>query len=329
MGIAYPASAQAPGQTEPANAPFLEKRVPEELATEGVVLSRRNLGLQIEQLGDKWLVSVVDLTTGRVAASTKVDVLPADREAAVATMTHVVAELAAQVVGHGEPPAPATPPAATPPPVVIDDRAERTQREIADLKFQRQAIRFSSTYLVTGGGLVPVSGERNWKTFQGELGQELKPLKFYEAVGRPDLAASYRRRRGAMIGGYVAAGIGYIIAGAFTYAIVTNPKDCSIDLPDDEFQRCLDDDSALNRRLWGMGIGLGISVVGLSVAIYYAVNRQPIDKNDAAELADRYNQALRGRLGLPVVMHRPLLRDLRLAPYVNGNQGGLALSARF
>jgi len=58
MVLAHSAAAQAPGQTEPMTAAFLEKRVPEELATEGLVLSRRNLGLQVEQLADKWLVSL-------------------------------------------------------------------------------------------------------------------------------------------------------------------------------------------------------------------------------------------------------------------------------
>ena len=42
------------------------------------MLSRRNLSLQIERVGDNLLVSLVDLNTGRVAASTKVDQLPAD-----------------------------------------------------------------------------------------------------------------------------------------------------------------------------------------------------------------------------------------------------------
>ncbi len=175
-----------------------------------------------------------------------------------------------------------------------------------------------------GVGFGTVSGGRHWTTFQGEPGQELSPVKFYQAVERPDLIASYNRRRSVKIGSYLVSGIGFAIASA--YLLGFNAKDCS-NVPDGEFSRCLDDD--VSRRLQGMGIGLGIAGVGLGVGIYLSINDQPIDKTEAAELADRYNQALHGRLRLPIVMHRPLLRDLRLAPYVNGNQGGLALSARF
>src|SRR5689334_18140392 len=93
-------------------ASYLEQRVVDELAVEGVVLSRDHLMLKVEQLGDKLIVSLVDLATNRVAASTKIDAVPADREAAVAATTHVAADLVAQAVGRGAPQ----------PPPMIDDR---------------------------------------------------------------------------------------------------------------------------------------------------------------------------------------------------------------
>jgi hypothetical protein len=155
IALARTAAAQAPGQIEPVAAPFLEKRVPEELATEGVVLSRRNLALQIEQLGDKWLVSLVNLTTGR------------------------------------------------------------------------------------------------------NLGPCHDP---------------------AVVGPLIAIGIG---------------------------------------------------TIGLGVGVWYQFHPHPIDENAAKSLADAYNQGLRRQLGLPVASRRPLLRGVRLAPYVAAHQGGLGLSARF
>jgi len=118
LALASTAAAQAPGQAEPMSAQFLEQRVNDELESEGVVLSNHNLGLKVEQLADKWLVALVELTTGRVADSTRIDQLPADREAAVAVITNVVETLEAQVLGRRERPEPQPPQVAQPPPVV-------------------------------------------------------------------------------------------------------------------------------------------------------------------------------------------------------------------
>jgi hypothetical protein len=329
LGLARSAAAQAPGQVEPVAAPFLEKRVPEELATEGVVLSRRNLGLQIEQLGDKWLVSLVDLTTGRVAASTKVDVLPADREAAVAAMTHVVAELASQIVGHAEPPPPpapepkpAPPQAAPAPPttVIIDDRAERAARDVAELKYKRQSIRFGESYHVAVSASY-VSVHRRWIAFQGDLDQELEPVDFYATVGRPDLGDAYMTRRHVMIGGYVVMAVGYLVA----LAVVADSYGASDDCPILD-SACRDQNKPDHTVPL---IAFGIGTVGMGVGLYLHFHPHPIEENEAKSLADSYNQGLRVQLGLPVVSRRPLLRDMKLVPYVTGHQGGLALTGRF
>ena len=332
MGLAHSAAAQAPGASEPASAAFLQKRVPDELATEGVVLSRRNLGLTIEQLGDKWLVSLVDMTTSRVAASTKIDVLPADREAAVATMTHVVAELAAQVVGHTEPPTPPAPPQAAPAPapvlpstVLIDDRVERDRRDVAELKFKRQSIRFGATYELAGDGTT-VALVRRRKPYQGDLDQELDPEKFYAEVGRPDLADAYNTRRNIMIGGFVVTGIGYAAGAGLMLNQWSNQKTCSSNLPELEYNQCRDDN--LFKPTWPL-VAIGIGTVGMFVDFYYYYHPHPVEENEAKSLADGHNQGLRGRLGLPVVSRRPLLRDIKVAPYVDGNRGGLVLAGRF
>jgi hypothetical protein len=323
LGIPGMAAAQAPGQVERVSAPFLEKRVPEELATEGVVLSRRNLALQVEQLGDRWLVSLVDLTTGRVVASTKVDVLPADREAAVAAMTHVVSDLAAQVVGRAEPPPPpaAAPP---PPPVVIDDRAEREQREIAELKFRRQALRFGNTVVVTATGSV-VSVSRRWSVHQGDLDQELEPEEFYAKVGRPDLGEVYASHRRLMIGGYTVSIAAIVVGGALAIGL---RQDCVVGQPFDEFQRC--EDSNTQTFTTALIAGTSVGLVALGVGLWYQWHLHPITENEAKGLADVYNQRLRRDLGLPVVRREPVLRDVTLAPFIaRGEVRGLALSARF
>ena len=325
LGLPGTAAAQAPGQIEPASAPFLEKRVPEELAIEGVVLSRRNLALQVEQLGDRWLVSLVDLTTGRVAASTKVEALPADREAAVATMTHVVSDLAAQIVGRSEPPPP--PPVAAPPPPpppAFDDRAEREQRELAELKFRRQALRFGDTWVVAAAGNV-VSVSRRWIVHQGDLDQELEPEQFYAMVGRPDLGEAYGSRRTAKIAGYV---VGVLAVTAGSVLALSLQKECPIGASEPAFSMCLAD----NRQTFytAFGVGYGVGLIGLSVGLWYSFHPHPISENEAKSLADVYNQRLRRELGLPVVARAPLLRDVKLTPFIGrSDTGGLALSSRF
>ena len=328
MGIAGMASAQAPGQVEPVSAPFLEKRVPEELATEGLVLSRRNLALQVEQLGDRWLVSLADLTTGRVAASTKVDALPADREAAVAALTHVVSELAAQIVGRSEPPPPvAAPP---PPPTSTDDRAERAQREIAELTFKRQSLRFGAN-LTLGATNNTVSVGRMWVVYQGDLNEELAPEEFYKKVGRPDLIEAYHHRRNLKVAGFVTAGVGTaVLVGLLVHGLTMDSCASQRDQP---FDACVDSRVSASTLIPPL-IAFGVAFTGTVIAIHYGSDPHPIAENDAKALADAYNQRLRRELGLPVVRREPLLRDLKLTPFIalgiaQGNAQGLALSARF
>jgi hypothetical protein len=56
----------------------------------------------------------------------------------------------------------------------------------------------------------------------------------------------------------------------------------------------------------------------------------PITENEAKSLADGYNQRLQRELGLPVAVREPLLRDVKLTPFLaRSDTGGLALSARF
>jgi hypothetical protein len=328
MGLAHAAVAQSPRQVEPATAPFLEKRVPEELAAEGVVLSRNNLGLKLEQVGVQWLVSLVDLTTERVAASTELDVLPPDREAAVAALTHVVAELATQVIGHPER-APAPPsPAAAPPPVVID-QAERDRREIADQKFQREAIRFNASS-VRGGTVEASTQQHRWVAFRGDLEQELPASEFYTMVGRPELAGNERARRQLKIGGFIIGAAG-VAAMAVVYELERSRSNdqlasCTVDLPPGQFQQCLSD----SERHYGTTlVAGGVGVFGIVLGLWFALHPHPIEAEEARSLAADYNEGVRRRLGLPSFARRPVLRDLQLAPYATGTTGGIALSARF
>lgn len=308
LGSGSLARAQAPGQAEPASATFLEKRVPDELASEGLVLSRRNLGLQVEQFGDKWLVSLVDLTTSRVAASTKIEVLPADREAAVAAMTHVVAELAEQLSGPRDV-TPVAPPAAALPAPANDEPAWVAKRERAEIAFKRQAIRFGASYEIVGSG-TSVALARRWEAYQGDLDQTISPQDFYRQVGRPDLVKAYEARRSGMITAFVLGTLASVGGIAWIAS---------------------QDRSDLDHEPSPVGPLLLITAGSISwgVGYYLYFKPHPISENEAKSLADGYNQNLRRKLGLATVSQAPRLRDVKLAPYVGEHDGGLVIAARF
>jgi hypothetical protein len=324
--LAAPAAAQQPSATDLSIAAFLEKRVPEELASEGVVLSRHNLTLKVEMLGDKLLLSLVDLSTGRAVASTKVDQIPPDRDAAVASVTHVAADLAGQIVRRGASP----PAAATPPPV--DERAERQAREVAELRFHKQAIRFGEAWDLSytkNGGL---SARRRWLAYQGESDQVLEATDFYKEVGRPDLADDYNHRKHIAYGGMIVGGLGVIAGGVMLYKFALAPLDpCSIDLPAEQYGACVT--GALDKHerersqyVKPMLIVSGVSIAAMLVGLWYAVNVHPISENEAKGLADKHNQNLRKNLGLPVARR---LHDIKLVPYASAGDSGLALAGRF
>jgi hypothetical protein len=309
MLLAPSASAQAPSQVESVAGPFLEKRVSDELATEGVVLSRGNLELHIEQIGGKWLVSLVDLAAGRMAASATLDTLPADPDAAVAAMTRVVADLASHVAGRAEPAA------------HVDDRGPREAGEGAELTYKRQSIHLGSADERAGSSSHPTL-RQNWTAYLGEVDQTLDPLAFYARIGRPDLADKYiDRRRLAIGGGIVSVAAAAVAVGLVLLDIKTAPS-----CPPASFQKCDEHAAQYSVPIYG---AVGVSALGALLGIRYWRNPQPIEENEAKSLVDDYNGELRKRLGLPVVTRRPLLRELKVAPYVTAQQGGVALSARF
>jgi len=309
-------AAQAPGAELPLPA-FLEKRVPEELASEGHVLSRDNLTLKVEAAGTIFVVSLVDLTTGRVAASTKIDQLPADREAAVASVTHVAADLVTQISGREAPPPP-------PPPVIVDDRAERAAREVANLKFQKESIRFGATYDLYVSNTSAVL-TRNWTAYRGATDQELEPAEFYRLVGHNELANEYEHRRKVAIGGIVAGAA--LMLGGTVYLFANLGDNCQTSDPN--FETCIDNHSnTLNDVALATTVLALVGGAAVFVGAYYYRHPHPVSENDAKNMAEEFNNGLRQNLGLPVV-ERHWLHDVHIAPYMTHGEGGLALGARF
>jgi hypothetical protein len=298
---AGPARAEG-GGGEPPIATVLEQRVPEELAAEGVMLGRRSMALQVEQVGAKLLVSLVDRTTGRVAASTTIDRLPADRDAAVATATHVVAELVAEVGAR---------PVSVPSPAEADD--DRTVRSAAELRFRREAIGFGaevSVYLYSTPSRFVAGASRRWFPVQGELQTRLEPVEFYRLIGRTDLVDAYRRRRWMMLGLYwggTALAVGSAVIGVAS----------------------LDDSGAISRLQSAAIVGVGAGLAAIAAGRWLQSSPQPIGENEAKSLAERYNARLRRQLGLATAEPSRRTRGVTLAPYAGVRDIGLALATRF
>jgi hypothetical protein len=312
---ARPATAQV-RQDDP-TAQSLEQQVERELSSIGAAPSRYDLQLQLRPVATRWLVSLVG-ADGAVVASTRTEALPADREAAVAILTQIVADLEVVAiearqrakVPESAPPAPAPPAPATP---ARPDGDEQDPAK-AERAFRLAALRFAARYDVDAvNGKVIVN--RAWVVFLGDPGSPLEPSEFYRKVGRDDLAQSYTRRRRLKIASYVLGGI----ALAATFAMwALSVRGADIDRPDEQPD-----------LLWPMLLAGGVSAAGIVGGIYLERNPHPIDELAARELADRYNQRLRWVLGLPPLARRTPDRDIALTPFFAGRVGGLVLRARF
>jgi hypothetical protein len=300
-----PAAAQGPRDgAELPIAALLEQRVPEELAVEGLMLSRRGLQLQVEQVGTRLLVSLVDRSTSRVAASTTLDHISADRDAAVATVTHVVADLAAEIAARAPPP---------PEPEVTEDGGDRSRRDAAEQRFRREAIGFGNdvtVYLVATPERHVAGASQRWFPFKGELKTRLEPAEFYQLVGRADLADSYRERRTLMLQLYWGGGgltIGSAVVGLAAHGA---------------------DGGTISRLEGAALVGFCGGLVALAAARWLESAPQPIGEKEARSLAEQYNLRLRRQLGLPAAA-RARTRDVRIVPYATGRDAGIALTTGF
>jgi hypothetical protein len=326
-----PTPPQPPVAAQPAAIPldvFLEQRVAEELAARGTLLSRLGVTLDVEVIDQRAIVSLVEPATRRALASTKIDVLPADREAAVASVTQVAASLAAQIAN------PASQTTTVAVKEMLDrDREERREREAAEYRFRQEAITFGDEVEVTTNGKY-TSVNRRWVAYQGEIRRRLDGEEFYQVISRPDLAQQYKSRRD---GGMTAMVAGTLVGlGGLTFITMKG-------LPD--YEGCFDArnmaqceleqeerDRAASRNLVIGAVVAGAGTIALYIGWYYYRNPHPISEGDAQTLGAQYNGELRRKHNLSTdaaPRWRPRLRDVAVTPYVAGGGGGLALGGRF
>lgn len=160
------------------------------------------------------------------------------------------------------------------------------------------------TFAVAGAKVVP---------YQGEMHRAIDGPEFYEIVGRPDLAESYRRnRRRARI--YAFGGLGAALGGIVMFAIGHA------------------NENGIGDQVLEYG-GLALVVGGLGVSLYgfyLDVNPDPTSKQERYDLAAEYNAKLRKKYGLPVSSRAPRHHaEVAVAPYLVGDSAGLVLSGRF
>jgi hypothetical protein len=289
-----PAISLAQAPPDQSNVAMLEKRVPDELAAEGIVLSRRGVTLKIEAVGASLLLSLVDDASGRVVASTKMDNVPTDREALVASVTHVAADLAAQ----GAPPAA---PVAQNAPAPVDDDLQARKKQ-----YRQQYLHFGEMTVVTGDRN-SVSSSLSSIPFRGDMNEVLKNDEFYSIVGRQDLAERYRSRR--RTGKILAFGGVLTMLAALPVYLLTN-----------DYGRNGERESSAAPAL----ILIGVGTVGLYAGYYYLGTANGADANQAKGMARDYNEKLQRQLRLEEqARNKRATRDVRVAAYAEPNGGGL------
>ncbi len=295
---------------------FLERRVVEELAAEGLLLGRLGYAVKISVTGNSAEVALWDTTSSRIVRATKVDGLVMDREAALATLTQVVANMVAQQSQVTSEPVPVAPGAS---PGRLSPPEGRFGREEAEARFRREAIGWGNQ-VVPGlgpGGLTFL--EIDWWAWRGERRAPMSRDEFCAAISQPERCRRWRERQSSsrrlQLGGKVAV---MVVAPALlawgTYDLV-------------------EDRSRAGYVLVGAA---GVAVIAGGIASIVGGQRQftpMISDWEAKVEAEKYNDNLRRKYGLPVAATaRSLAPSFRVAgatPYVGENRAGLALVGRF
>jgi hypothetical protein len=197
------------------------------------------------------------------------------------------------------------------------DRKAKQEREGAEVSYKKEAVVFRDFMIanVTNGGVTSVGSA----TVAYRNGRKLSTGEFYEAVERPDLAATYHHRM--KIGRtLVWTGLGVALAAsAYGLYAVAKPNRCEVGAAD--FSACLDRDSANQKRAFiQSSVVGGGGLLALVVGFYVVAKSAPATMNEAHDMADTHNAKLRRKYGLPTA---------RVAPYATPDGGGVAMVGRF
>lgn len=272
---------------------FVELRASEELAADGIVLARLGVALDVETAGTRMLITLVDVDTRAARAATKLEPVPDDPEATVASVVQIVATLTTQLV-RPDLPAPAPPPARP----VADPEARRA-RLVAQRRYDAEAITFRddvSYWRRSGSATTEVRRDPQPYLGTGPTRRRLDREQFYLAIERPDLNRTVSRRRTLGGIGFVAATVTFSVGA---YLALTSEADTTAS------GACMA--SAL-------AIGLGSQ--------WLLSNSDPVTDAELQRLAHEHNAKLRAKYGLAPA-------GAALAPFVTTDGAGVALAGGF
>jgi hypothetical protein len=212
-------------------------------------------------------------------------------------------------------------------------------REAAIKAFEERAVWMQGYAAVDSGTGRIVS---TWSVpMQGKYGEALKGAKFYEYVGKPEYAATYKKRqltRGVLFaaGAAVAAGGGaYWGAGlqetAESYKGQGSP--CWGLLDGDyeetpEYRTCAKKITDANKTVTMVaGTLVGLGTVTLIVPFF--IDAHPVKSNERSRLVDEYNDALKKELGLASFGAAPSAPQYAAGAWATPSGGGVTLSGEF
>lgn len=176
---------------------------------------------------------------------------------------------------------------------------------------------------------------------KGKYGEALVGREFYEYVGKPDLAALYKKRQTTR--NIIAASSAVVLAGgaaywglslqetAATYKGQGSPCWEFLDQDynaTDEFRSCKKEIDAHNAAVTLVGGSLvGVGSVGLMVPLF--MSPHPIKPNERSRLVDEYNQALVKELGLSARADAPVEPRVAASAWAGPDGGGVTLAGEF
>ncbi len=207
---------------------------------------------------------------------------------------------------------------------------ERRAEAPAEAQYRNRQIGFQDWIGVNQYGAVVASWSQ---PFQGSPANPLSVTEFFDAVDRPDLAAS-SRRRSTVKWSLVAAGAATATVGA-VYVLLGGDSagkcDTAYTTTSSGYSTCLDQATASDTKRLTTGLVIsGIGTAVLVAALFIPTN--PASPQEAYDMAQRHNRKLRESLGLPgdaTQRGAPGARWFARLDAPGANLGGVSVGAAF
>lgn len=217
----------------------------------------------------------------------------------------------------------------------------------ADLEARIKEFQERAVYMQGWSSVDSRSGRvvSTWSVpMQGTYGEALRGPAFYDYIGRPDDAATYRSRQ--LTRGLVALGGVALLGGGTAYLItglqrVPNELDgtdqvCGEALGSGsgglaEFNECRQEIVDANTPVQIVGYSL-VGIGGLTLLAPLFISPDPHKTNERERMVDEFNEALMKELGLDTLAardDRPAIAEVRAGGWASPTGGGLVVAGKF